>query len=326
MRIVVMDDVVLDAGQLRVLESMGELVVFRGTLVTREQILDRAAGADVLISGWTRYPGNIFAELSRLRMISLWSTGTDCVDLPAAAEAGIHVANVPGFARNAVAELTFGLMLAVLRKIHPAASRLKQSRTFEWGPFEGRELAGKTLGILGTGAIGAKVARIGKGFDMEIIAFDVNPKGDLEANGQLTYLEFGDIFAHSDIVSVHMPLLEETRGCIGHAELSRMPSHAILVNTARAGIIDQEALARCLRTGMLMGAGLDDVDLDHPSWEELCRMDQVVMTPHMGFHTHEAVRVKSDICVDNVVRFLSSHKDPGCRPASRSGMPAIPPG
>jgi lactate dehydrogenase-like 2-hydroxyacid dehydrogenase len=315
MRTVVMDDVVLSAEQVRVLKTLGELVVFRGTPVTREEILGRAAGAQVLISGWTRYSRAILGELPGLELISLWSTGMDCVDLGAARQAGVQVANVPGFARNAVAELTFGLILSVMRKIQPALSRLKASRTFEWGLFEGRELAGKTLGILGTGAIGAKAAQIARGFDMEVIAFDVKPRWELQTSGLLTYVGFSEAFSGSDIVSVHMPLLEETRGSIGLAELSRMPPHGVFINTARAEIVDQEALAHCLGNGTLMGAGLDDVDLGHPSWEILCRMEHVVMTPHMGFYTQEAVQVKSGVCVDNVVRFVADRADGGFRPA-----------
>jgi len=309
MRIVVMDNVVLNREQIGLLNTLGELIIFRDNPSTRKEVIDRAGNADILISGWTKYPRDILEDLPNLQMISLWSTGMDCIDLNTAERAGIIVTNVPGFARNAVAELTFGLILAVMRKIHPACCQIRKSRAFDWELFQGRELSGKTLGILGTGAIGVKTAQIAKGFDMNIVAFDMYPKKQLETDQILKYVDFKYVFSCSDIVSVHMPLTDGTRGIIGYPELSSMPSHGIFINTARAEIVDQEALTRCLREGVLLGCGLDDVDLDHPSWEELSRMEQVIMTPHMGFYTHEAVKTKGDICIDNVVRFISNNND-----------------
>ena len=309
MRIVVMDNVVLNREQIGLLNTLGELIIFRDNPSTRKEVIDRAGNADILISGWTKYPRDILEDLPNLQMISLWSTGMDCIDLNTAERAGIIVTNVPGFARNAVAELTFGLILAVMRKIHPACCQIRKSRAFDWELFQGRELSGKTLGILGTGAIGVKTAQIAKGFDMNIVAFDMYPKKQLETDQILKYVDFKYVFSCSDIVPVHMPLTDGTRGIIGYPELSSMPSHGIFINTARAEIVDQEALTRCLREGVLLGCGLDDVDLDHPSWEELSRMEQVIMTPHMGFYTHEAVKTKGDICIDNVVRFISNNND-----------------
>ena len=174
--------------------------------------------------------------------------------------------------------------------------------------FEGSELAGKTLGVLGTGIIGMKVARIALGFEMKVIAYDVRPKNELETEGLLIYKEFNEIFSQSDIIIVHMPLLPETHKIIGYKEFQRMPSNAILINAARAGLIDQEALAFSLRNGMLAGAGLDDLDLNHPTFSELLNMDQVVVTSHMGFYTKEAIQAKTRNCVQNVVDFVKGFR------------------
>jgi D-3-phosphoglycerate dehydrogenase len=203
-----------------------------------------------------------------------------------------------------VAELTFGLMLSVLRKIPQSHQDVKKTRAYNWQLFEGHELAGKTLGILGTGAIGAKVARIARGFEMKVLGYDVYQSKELENEGLLQYVGFDEIFSRSDIVSVHMPLLSETKGVITQQELWKMPRHAILINAARAGLIDQDALTMCLKNGLLAGAGLDDLDLDHPTCQDLLNMDNVVVTSHIGFYTQEAIQVKTDICVQNVIDFV----------------------
>lgn len=304
MRIVVLDDVALDDDHFELLNSLGDLTVYHGTPSGREEILTRGQGAEVIISGWTNYPEGIFKELPQLKMISLWATGTDYVNMVEAGQAGVIVTNVPGYAGNAVAELAFGLMLAVLRKIPQAHQEVRATGAYNWQLFEGRELAGKTLGILGTGAIGVKVARIAQGFDMNVIAYDVRKREDLEAEGLMKYVAFDEIFANSNIISVHMPLIAETAGIITYDELAKMPQNGVLINTARAGLVDQTALIKCLKNGILAGAGLDDVDLESASAVELLSMDQVVLTPHMGFYTKEAIRVKTQICLENVMNYI----------------------
>jgi D-3-phosphoglycerate dehydrogenase len=301
-----MDDVTLIEEHRQELEELGELVVYKGTPSSRPEILKRAQDAEILISGWTTYPMGIYKELPSLRMISLWSTGTDSVDLAAAELAGVKVTNVTGYAGNAVAELAFGLMLAVVRKIPQAHQDVRQTRSNHWQLFEGGELAGKTLGILGTGAIGAKAARIARGFDMKALAYDVRRNQGLEAEGLVDYVSFEEIFSRSDVVTVHMPLLPETTGAITGKVLESMPRHGVLINTARAGLVDQEALTRLLESAALAGAGLDDIDWELPSARRLARLDQVVLSPHMGFFTREAIKVKTRLCVESVLRFVKS--------------------
>jgi len=304
MQIVVMDDITLSKEYILTLESIGELVVYQGTPKDRDEILSRAKDATIIMSGWTQYPKGIFKELPKLKLISLWATGKDYVDLEEAESLGIKVTNVPGYARNAVAELAFALILAVVRKIPQSHDNVRATHAYNWQLFEGSELAGKTLGILGTGAIGVKVAQIARGFDMKVIAFDMYPRRELESEGLFQYVSFQDIFSQSDIVTVHMPLFPETKGIITEQELKSMPRHGVLINTARAGLIDQEALTKALDEGVFAGAGLDDMDLDHPTSQRLMAMDQVILTPHMGFFTTEAIQVKTHICVENVRAFV----------------------
>jgi phosphoglycerate dehydrogenase-like enzyme len=306
LKIVVMDDVTLDEEQRLILDSMGEVTVYSGIPETPEEILIRAKNAEIIISGWTYYPEGLLAKLPDLRLISLWATGTDYVNIEEAQAAGITVSNVPGYAANAVAELVFGLVLSVARKISSAHHDVKTTGAYHWQKYQGQELNGKTIGILGTGAIGEKVARIARGFDMKVLAYDIRRRTDLEAEGLLKYVKFEEIFLESNVVTIHMPMIEDTRGIITYKELEKMPLNSVLINTARAGLIDQEALTVCLEKGLLAGAGLDDIDLEHASAKRLMALEQVVLTPHIGFFTEDAIRVKSLKCVENVRRYIDN--------------------
>jgi D-3-phosphoglycerate dehydrogenase len=305
-QIVVLDDVLLYDEHLEILNKLGTLKIFSGTPADNEEIIKRGTCADIIISGWTHYPAEVFDGLKNLKLISLWSTGTDYVDLTAAQMAGVKVLNVPGYARNAVAELTFGLILAVARKILAADRDFRDSGINHWDKFEGVELAGKTIGVLGTGAIGKKVARIAHGFEMKVVAYDPFPNMDLVAEGILEYVSFENAISKSDVLTVHMPLIPETIGIIDKTILKSMQNHCIFINTARAGLVDQCALTELLMNGSISGAGLDDIELSLPSAEKLFTMKQVVLTPHIGFNTQEATKVKTDLCVNNVVDFLNS--------------------
>jgi D-3-phosphoglycerate dehydrogenase len=304
MRIVIIDDVDLNAEDIAILKRLGGLVRFTGTPANAEQLISRAEHADIIISGWTSYPAGIFQKLPDLRLISLWATGTDYVNLEEAEQAGVEVRSVPNYARNAVAELAFGLMLAVIRKIPQSHQDLRRTGSNNWQLFEGHELAGKTLGILGTGAIGTKVARIAQGFEMKVVAYDIRENEELAKNGLLRYVGFPEVLSQSDVMTLHMPLIPQTRKIIGRRELAQMKPSAVLINTARAELVDQGGLLNCLKNRTLAGAGLDDLDLSDPSQKGLLAMDQVIVTSHIGFFTAEAVRLKSRICVKNVLDSL----------------------
>lgn len=308
MQVAIIDDVDLSSEDIARLESAGSLLRYAGTPENEEELIARAKSADIIISGWTSYPKGIFQKLPNVRLISLWSTGTDYVNLEEAQNAGIEVRNVRNYAKNAVAELSFGLMLAVMRKIPQSYQNLKKTGANNWQLFGGRELTGKTLGILGTGAIGAKVAKIAGGFDMSVIAYDVRKNNELEESGLVRYVPFSEVLSASDIISLHMPLLPQTRNIISRKEFGQMKSGAVLINTARAELIDQEELLDSLKSGFLSGAGLDDLCLNDPSSAHLLNLDQVVATSHIGFYTEEAVDLKSKICVENVVTFIESEQ------------------
>lgn len=304
MRIVVLDDIGIGAEALRRLEQKGDVRVFSGPPRGLDEIVERARGAGVVISGWTKIDGRVLAALPGLQLVSLWATGLDNVDLAAAHEQGVIVSHVPSYAANAVAELTLGLMLAVLRKIPAADQHLRRTGRPEWQPFQGAELHGKRLGVVGTGVIGQRVARVGHCLGMSLRGYDLHPSQAMVDELGMRYMTLSQLFADSDVVTLHAPLTPDTQGLVDGALLRRLPQTAVIINTARAGLIRQDDLLEVLREKSIAGAGLDVIDLSRESGAKLLALDSVVATPHIGFYTREALANLTEVCVDNVVRFL----------------------
>jgi phosphoglycerate dehydrogenase-like enzyme len=304
MKIVILDDVTMTAEQEERLRQHGEVVIFTGVPAHPDEILSRAQGAHILIASWTKINAEILQSLSRVKMISIWATGYDNVDVEAATRRGIQIAHVPGYATEAVAELSFGLMLAVVRKILPADQDVRREKKLNWDRFQGAELRGKILGLLGTGAIGARVAEIAHAFGMKLVAYDLAPRRHMAEKFQLQYLPLEEVLRRSEILSLHLPLGPDTKGFLSDPEFNRMNRQTLFINTARAAIVDQDALLRALESGRIAAAGLDDIDLSRESGRRLLELDQVIFTPHIGFHTTEAIRQKTDICFENVIQFI----------------------
>ncbi len=303
MRIVLLDGIDIGDENLARLHSRGEVRVFPGMPATSDELVERAEDAEIVLDSWTPMGRDVFERLPGLRLVSLSATGTDLVDMAAATECGVTVCRVPQYATVAVAELALGLMLAVTRHI-PAADREVRRSGIEWDAPVGIELHGKTLGLVGTGAIGRQVARFGHALGMNVVGYDVAPDEGLSAELGLRYGSLEDVFAQSDVVSLHAPLTTGTEGMIDAALLSRLPAGAVIINAARARLVQQDALCAALLEGRLAGAGLDDVDLTRPSGTQMLALDNVVFTPHIGFKTREAVATLMAVCTDNVVRFL----------------------
>ncbi len=304
LRIVILDGMDIGAENLARLESRGEVRLYADVPATTDEIVARARGAEVVLNSWTHMSEDAFARLPGLRMVSLAASGVDSVDVAAAVRHGVTVCRVPHYATTAVAELALGLMLCVLRSIPAVDGRVRRTCAIDWDAPEGVELRGRTLGVVGTGAIGRRVARLAHGFGMDVVGYDLQPVEALVDDLGMRYLTLPDVFAKSDVVSLHVPLTEETQGFVDANLLALMPSTAFLINTARAGLVEQDALCAALSGGRLAGAGLDDIDLTHESGCRLLELDNVVFTPHIGFKTHEAVASLIECCVDNALRFL----------------------
>jgi phosphoglycerate dehydrogenase-like enzyme len=322
MRIVVLDEFGMSAENVRRLTTCGDVHVFSGAPAGAEEIVERARGAHVVVSGWTRFDEQVLSRLPDLQLLSMGSTGLDLVDVPAATERGVAVCHVPSYAANAVAELALGLMLAVLRKIPAADRSVRETRRLDWQTFGGRELRGKTLGVVGTGVIGRRVARLGDCLGMTLVGCDLAPAEEMESELGMTYVPLRELFAVSDVVTLHVPTAADAGPLVDGDLLRAMRPHAILINTARAQLIRQDDLYEALTVGALAGAGLDVVDLECDSGRMLLALDNVVFTPHIGFNTPEAAGMLTAIAAENVVRFVDGAAENVVNPQVLPGGPS----
>jgi D-3-phosphoglycerate dehydrogenase len=241
----------------------------------------------------------VFQSCPRLRMVSLWGTGTDNVDLQAAANHGVTVTNTPAVSASSVAEHALTLMLSVARRIPTQDPAV---RVGTWPRGQGIELRGKTLGVIGLGAIGRRFAELGHGIGMRVIAWTPHPR----AVTNIELVGFDDLLRESDVVSVHLRLADKTRGLIGRRELSIMKPAAILINTARGAIVDEGALVEALKSNRIAGAGLDVFSAEPlPPNHALSGLTNVVLTPHCAGITPEALEAGLRMAVDNVRSFLN---------------------
>lgn len=308
MRIIVLDDVGIGTEDLLRLEAAGEVSVFSAAPSDDAEIIKRMRGAEVVITGWTKIGRDVLRASPDLRLVSLWATGLDNIDLAAARAQHVTVCNVPSYATDSVAELALGLMLAVIRKIPAADRHLRRTLQSDWRPFQGSQLRGKTLGVVGTGVIGRRVAQLGHCLGMPLLGHDVLPSEALAKDMGMSYVSLEELFSRSDVVTLHAPLTPDTDHLVDASLLGLLPETAVIINTSRAGLIRQEDLCATLERGAIAGAGLDVVDLEHESGRRLLELENVVVTPHIGFYTQEALRQLTAVCVENVIRYL--HGDP----------------
>jgi D-lactate dehydrogenase len=279
----------------------------------------------------------IYSEVTRevidampnLRMIATRSTGYDHIDMNACAERGIIVSNVPRYGENTVAEHAFGLILALSRKIYQAV--LKTSRMdFSTTGLRGFDLKGKTLGVVGAGAIGMHVIRIGKGFGMDVLAYDTKEQQLLAEVLGYRYVSLEELLSKSDVISLHVPLLPSTYHLINDDTIKFIKRGAILINTARGAIIDTGALVTALNEGIIAGVGLDVLEGEETIKEEaqllaetipveklrtmvqnyaLLHRDNVIITPHIGFYSIEAEERIMDTTVSNIRAFREGNPE-----------------
>jgi D-3-phosphoglycerate dehydrogenase len=308
-----------DQADLQRLAPHGAVRVYPTRFADRAELFDRIAPADVLINvrAYCVLDDEAMAHAPELRMISIMGTGTDNVDLDAATRRGIVVTNTPAVGAVSVAELSLGLLLAVARAIPRSDRRL---RAGTWQHVEGPELYGKTLGLLGLGAIGQHMARLGRGLGMRVIAWSYRRDPARAAACGAELVERDEVFRQADVVSVHVRNTPEARGLVGARELALMKPTALLINTARAAIVDQDALVAALRAGRIAGAGLD-VFLEEPlrpASNPFKEFDNVVLTPHIGAVTVEANARARKMPVDNILAFFAGRPEhvvnPGVTP------------
>lgn len=301
MHIVILDEVELSDGQKSRLEALGDLTAYDTNPVSPDETVERLKDADIAILGWTQLDAACIDKLPKLRMISIWATGYNYVDISHALSKGITVTNVPGYAATAVAELTLGLMLALSRHMIPAYESVRGG-SYSWHDFQGRELRGKTLGVVGVGHIGGQVIKLAKSFGMKILAVARDTSSRRADLLEVQFTDLATLLKESDFVSVQIPLTDATRGLIGKQELALMKPSAYIVSTSRDAVIDQTALREALKAGTLAGAALDEIAFPD---EALAALPNVILTPHIGFFTEEALVRKGDICVTNIENFVA---------------------
>lgn len=253
------------------------------------------AGYDGAILGLDSCDASVLARADRLRVISRYGVGVDNVDLATATRLGIAVTITPGTNTTAVAELTIALILALARNLPQVVSAGKGG---QWRRTPGWELSGKTLGLIGFGAIGQAVAQRAHGLELKVLAYDPFWPGEAD---QVEQVDLATLLGSSDIVSLHSALTPETKGLISHERIKQMKDGAILVNTARAALVDEEALFEALTRGKLAGVATDVLANESSS---LLGLENVIVTPHLGATTREAVARMSQLAAENLVAVL----------------------
>ena len=236
-------------------------------------------------------------------MISIAFTGVDHVNMDFCRQNNITVCNASGYANQAVAELVFGLIISLKRNIISYNTVVRQGKTRQG--FIGNELSGSKMGIVGTGAIGMRVAEIAKVFDCELIGYDIEQNKKAIQLG-LKYVELDELMKESDIISLHVPLLESTKNLISQEKIRLMKPHAILINAARGAVIDNKALAKALNQNKIAGAGIDVFEMEPPIPKNhpLLNSKNSVLTPHVAFATHESFHKRAEIVFENIFKWF----------------------
>lgn len=281
-----------------------EFVVYPDRKEDEPTLIERMKDAEVVIVSNIKLTRNVLEQCPNLRFLNVAFTGLDHIDQDYCREKGILIRNASGYATQAVAELAVGLMLDVYRQItaFDATTRTLQGRN----NILGRELHGKTVGIVGTGAIGLKTAEILKAFGCRTLAYSRTERQEAKSM-QIEYTSLSDLMQRSDIISLHVPLTEETKGLISKEMLSLCKPTAIIVNTARGAVIDNEALAEMLNKGSISGAAIDVYEYEPPlqANHPLLNAKNTLLLPHVAFATQESFSIRVDIILRNLDEYLA---------------------
>jgi D-3-phosphoglycerate dehydrogenase len=274
--------------------------------VKENELMQVIGEMEAAIVGMDEMTGDVIRMGKQLRVIARYGVGLDTVDVETATKQGVIVTNAVGANENAVADLVFGLILCLARKISRADVSVKQGK---WESIVGINIWQKTLGVIGTGKIGRRVIKRAQGFDMNILAYDISPDPVLTDKLGVQYVSLEDLLRKSDFITLHIPLTPETTGLIGEKQINLVKKTAYLINTARGKVVDEKTLFIALKEKKLAGAALDVFSQEPPGLTDLFTLDNILTTPHMAAHTEEALRKMDLICVENIVRVLNG-KEP----------------
>lgn len=308
MKIVILDGFTANPGDLEWsrLEMIGELTVYKRT--SPDEVVMRCNDADVVFTNKTVISGDMMARLPNLKYIGVLATGYNVVDIEFARNLGIFVTNVPSYSTMSVAQNVFALLLEITNSVGHYTREVRKGRWTESDDFcfidtKLRELADKQLGIIGFGAIGQRVAKIGEAFGMKTATFTSKSENEVSPTRKM---KLDEIFATSDIITLHCPLTENTFQLVDGEKLSLMKPSAILINTGRGLLVDEDALANALNEGRIAAAGLDVLSQEPPEVNNpLFRAKNIYLTPHISWATVEARQRLIEIAVSNLEAFIS---------------------
>ena len=283
-----------------------EFVYYHEKTTDADELAKRSEGADVIMIANNPYPTEVINQNEQLKLINVAFTGVDHVGIADANNQDIIISNAAGYADQAVAELAIGLVLDLYRGITAGDADIRQTEPYQ--AFQGREIAGKTVGIVGTGKIGLMTAKLFAAFGAKLIGYDVSENPEAKELG-LEYVSLDELMTQADIVSLHVPLIPSTRGMISAEKIALMKTDAILINTARGPVVDNDALADALNNGEIAAAGVDVFDMEPPipGDYKLLNAKNTVLTPHVAFLSEESMERRAKIAFDNTVSFLKGN-------------------
>lgn len=277
-----------------------EIVYYNTRVTDTETLIERGHDADIIAVSNLPMNADVINGCKNLKMLSVAFTGVDHIAMDACKANGVLVSNCAGYSTAAVADLVFGMIIALYRNMIPCNDVVRKEGTKDG--LVGFELEGKKFGVIGTGAIGLRTAAIANAFGCQVLAYS-RTKKDIPG---ITYVDMDTLLSSCDIVSLHTPLNSDTRGLIGKEELAKMKPSAILINTSRGPVVDSAALADALNNGRLAGAGIDVFEAEPPIVKDhpLLTAKNVIATPHVAFATKEALEKRAIIVFDNVDKWL----------------------
>jgi len=289
------------------LRQLGKVRIYDSRALSDEELLYRVADADIVLNirATSVFSRNVMKNCPRLKLISIYGVGYDNIDMRAASELDITITNTPGYSAVAVSEMSLSLMLAVARRI---AQNDRIIRAGGWARGYSSQLYGKTLGVIGTGSVGQRMVQLGKSIGMKVIAWTLNPTPERATQYGVEFITLDELMRQSDVVSIHVLGLPQTNNLIGKHELRLMKPTAILINTARGSIVNEQALVEALQNGVIAGAGLDVFAVEPlPPSHPLRSIENVVLSPHTASMVPEATLAGLAMAVDNVINFLQGH-------------------
>ncbi len=298
---------ILDQLSERLKKENHEFIAYDNVTKDPEELKRRAAGADVLIIANNPLPGEVIKASDNLKFISVAFTGIDHVDKAACMEKGVKISNAAGYSTEAVAELVIGMIISKLRYIVECNTVIREGRTKDG--LVGCELAGKTVGIVGTGAIGLRTAELLKAFGCKLLGYNRSEKKEAKELG-IQYVSLEQLLKESDIITLHTPLTEETKFLINKDNLSLLKPNALLVNCARGQVIDIEATAQALKEKKFAGAAIDVFEIEPPLPTDHILFDapNALLTPHVAFATKESMVRRAEITFNNIYSWLEGNQ------------------